>query len=314
MQNSNKLTFVDKRSDRVIFFCIILLFVTIALISALTTIPAPNDALFANASYNLYKHGFMGTTVVEHNISKYYQGIDRHTYWVMPLYLLLQSLWFKIFGFSLLTTRSLGFILSIFMLFAWFIIVSKLTGSRRIALLAIALLACDFWFMKESATGRGVDIMSAALGTTGIACYLLFRERNFNIAILLSNTFMAMSGLTHWFGLAWFCGLIFIILHFDRSKIRLKHIAIAAVPYLIGAGLWGNYILKSPADFYAQFTGNAADSGRLGGLMNPLSGLVREAMLRYRMAYGLGPHTEGHGFLPTLKVFVLFAYLAGIFG
>jgi 4-amino-4-deoxy-L-arabinose transferase-like glycosyltransferase len=314
MQNSNKLTIIDKLSDRVIFFSVMLLFITITLISALTTIPAPNDALFANASYNLYKHGFMGTTVVETAGFGFYQGIDRHTYWIMPLYLLLQSLWFKIFGFSLLSTRSLGIVLGIFMLCGWFIIVSKLTGNRRIALLAIALLSCDFWFLTESAIGRGVDIMSAALGTAGLALYLLFRERNFNMAILLSNTLIAMCGLTHWLGLAWFCGLIFMILYFDRSKIRFTHIAIAAVPYLIGAGLWATYILQSPSDFYAQFTRNAADSGRLQGLTNPLSGLVREVMVRYRMAFGLGAHTAGHGFLPALKGFVLIAYLAGIFG
>jgi hypothetical protein len=314
MQNSNELTIVDKLSDRAIFFCVILLFVTITLISALTTSPAPNDALFANASYNLYKHGFMGTTIVETHVSGFYQGIDRHTYWIMPLYLLIQSLWFKIFGFSLLSTRSLEIVFGIFMLSGWFIIVTKLTGNRRIALLAIALLSCDFWFINQSATGRGVDIMSASLGTAGLGSYLLFRERNFNVAILLSNTFIAMSGLTHWLGLEWFCGLMFMTLFFDRNKIRFKHLAIASVPYLIGAGLWGNYILKSPSDFYAQFTGNAADSGRLQGLMNPLSGFIREVTLRYRMAFGLGAHTEGHGSLPALKVFVLIAYLAGIFG
>src|SRR5919197_6492095 len=107
MQNSDNLTIVDKLFDRIIFLCVVLLFVTITLISALTTSPALNDALFANASYNLYKHGFMGTTIVEPNVFGFYQGIDRHTYWIMPLYLLLQSLWFKIFGFSLLSTRSL---------------------------------------------------------------------------------------------------------------------------------------------------------------------------------------------------------------
>lgn len=314
MQKFNKITIFDQLSDRVIFVGIVLLFVTITLISALTTSPAPNDALFANASYNLYKHGFMGTTVVDPKISVFYQGIDRHTYWIMPLFLLLQSLWFKLFGFDLLSTRSLGIVLGIFMLFGWFIIVSKLTGNRRIALLAIVLLSCDFWFTKESGTGRGVDIMSASLGTAGLAAYLLFRERNFQLAILLSNTFIAMSGLTHWLGLFWFCGLMLMILYFDRNKIRFKHFAIAAVPYLIGAGLWGNYILKSPSDFIAQFTGNAADSGRLQGLLNPLTGLVREATVRYRMAFGLGAHTEGHGFLPSLKAFVLIAYIAGVLG
>lgn len=314
MQYLNKLSIVNHLSDRVLFICVMLLFVTITLFSAMTTSPAQNDALFANASYNLYKHGFMGTTVVEPHVFNFYQGIDHHTYWVMPLYLMILSLWFKIFGFSLLSMRSLGIVSGILMLIGWFIIVSKLTGNRKIALLAIAFLSCDFWFNNQAATGRGVDIMAASLGTAGLASYLLFRERNFYIAILLSNTFIAMSGFTHWLGLAWFCGLMFMTLYFDRDKIRLKHVASAAVPYLIGVGLWGKYILESPSDFRAQFSANAADSGRLSGLLNPLSGFVRELMLRYRMAYGLGAHTEGHGFWPSLKVYVLIAYLAGIVG
>ncbi|MBA2736159.1 MAG: hypothetical protein H0U50_05130 [Pyrinomonadaceae bacterium] len=60
-----------------------------------------------------------------------------------------------------------------------------------------------------------MDMMSASLGFIGIAAFLLLRERNLTLAVLLSQTFVVLSGLTHPNGIIAFFGLLFLTFYFD---------------------------------------------------------------------------------------------------
>ena len=83
-------------------------FIVLSVATSLTKRPWSDEGWFANAPLNLVTKGFMGTTVIEQAGRPFLNGIDRFTYWVMPLHLLLQAAFYKIFGFSLLTMRSLS--------------------------------------------------------------------------------------------------------------------------------------------------------------------------------------------------------------
>ena len=76
----------------------------------------------------------MGTTVLEPASSTWKSvkltGIDRHTYWVMPLNLLANAAGFRVFGFSVYSMRLLSLLWGLIALCAWGAILWKLTGQR----------------------------------------------------------------------------------------------------------------------------------------------------------------------------------------
>ncbi len=291
----------------------VIAYIGLAVASALTKRPWSDEGWFANAPLTLVNKGWMGTTVIEQAGHTFLRGIDRYTFWVMPLHLLLQAAWYRLFGFSLLSMRSISLTFGLLALASWFIITWSLSGSVRVGLLTLVLLALDYNFIMASSFGR-MDLMCGALGAAGFASYLALRERNLMLAIFLSNCFVVASGMTHHLGLLALVGLIFLILFFDRKRIQWRHVAIALIPYFVAAIAWSFYIMKSPSLFIAQLQGNATADNRLGTLVHPLTGLYREITERYLIGFGLGPHSVGNTGPVRLKGLILLAYIAAFLG
>src|SRR5688500_11446511 len=143
--------------------------------------------------------------------------------------------------------------------------------------LDLTLLSCDYIFIVCASSGR-MDMMSAALGFAGFATYLWLRERSLVWAILVSQSLIIMSGLTHPMGLLPFFGLLFLSLYFDRKRIGFKHVLIALTPYVIFGAAWLSYVLQDRSSFVSQFFGNAmmgsedSTSSRFVGLFSPFTG------------------------------------------
>ncbi len=289
------------------------LFFAQAVGSALTKSPWSDEAWFAQAGLNLATRGEMTTPVLETAGTKF-RGLDRHTYWVMPLHLVTQAGWYKLFGFSLLSMRMLSVVFGVVALVAWYVIVGNLSGNRKIAVLSLLLLACDYIFVQAAAFGR-MDMMSHALGAAGLAAYLHLRERNFNRAVIAGQSLIAACGLTHPNGgVAFFLGLLFLTLYFDRARLRPRHLWLALIPYVVGAIGWGAYILDAPSDFVAQLTANATTGGRMSSLTSPVSAIKNEITLRYLTAFGLGRHSTGSAGPIWVKGFILLAYVIALAG
>ncbi|HEY0100197.1 MAG TPA: glycosyltransferase family 39 protein [Pyrinomonadaceae bacterium] len=304
---------MSKKPYHLLLLLVTLVYLALAVGSARTKSPWSDEAWFAQAGLNLATRGEMTTPVLE-TTGTNFKGLDRHTYWIMPLHLVTQAGWYKVFGFSLLSMRVLSVVFGVLALFSWYFIVGNLSGNQKIALLAFVLLAFDYIFVMAASFGRG-DMMSAALGAAGLAAYLSLRERNFNWAILASQSLIAACGLTHPNGgVAFFFGLLFLTLYFDRTRLNWRHLGLAAIPYLLGALGWGAYILQAPSDFMAQFTANASTGGRMSGLTSPLSAIKNEITLRYLTAFGLGAHTSGSSGPIWLKSLVLLAYIVALAG
>src|SRR5258706_3566894 len=97
-------------------------------------------------------------------------GIDRHTYWVLPLSLLLNAAVFRSFGFGIDAMRATSLLWGLVALAAWWVILRKLTGFGT-AVTGLALIAVDYHFLLQTSDGR-MDMMCLALGCAGIAAYL----------------------------------------------------------------------------------------------------------------------------------------------
>src|ERR1700688_2200538 len=91
---------------------VVVVFLALAIVTAVTKAPWCDEGWFASPGWNLAFRGFMGTTVLDpasgtptlHTRTRT-DGIDRYTYWVMPLSLVAQAGWYKLAGFSLLRMR-----------------------------------------------------------------------------------------------------------------------------------------------------------------------------------------------------------------
>ncbi|HEY0546542.1 MAG TPA: glycosyltransferase family 39 protein [Pyrinomonadaceae bacterium] len=286
------------------------LFLVLATGAALTKAPEADEGWFASPALNLITRGFMGTSVLEPSgiLTRQLKGINQYTYWVMPLHLVAQAGWYKLFGFSLFSMRTLSILWGLVALAAWFLIIKKLTGESAAATLAFVFIACDYIFIMHAAFGR-MDMMCAALGFAALAAYLSLREKDLRLALFVSHVLVVASGLTHPNGVMALAGLIFLTLYFDRSSLRWRHLPFVAAPYLVGAVAWGLYILRSPASFVSQFGDNA--TGRLPGIFSPLQSLKLEFTDKYLEAFGFASYSNG---LARLKIFILIAYLVGIVG
>jgi 4-amino-4-deoxy-L-arabinose transferase-like glycosyltransferase len=297
------------RSTSALVFFITIVYLGLAVMSALTMRPWCDEGWFSNPAENLLTTGSMPTSVLDPTASWRrvdLQGIDRHTYWVMPLYILAQAGWYRITGFSLVSMRLLSVLWGLVAIAGWYIILKRLSGSTAVALLAVALLSTDFQFLMTAGNGR-MDMMTAALESAALAAYLSLRERNFSGAVLVSQSLAAAGVVTHPMGVLGAMGLVFVTVYSDWKRIRPAHVALAGLPYVVAAAGWTLYILQSPADFMAQFGSNA--SGRLELFHAPATVLRREIEQRFLAPYGLA---AGLPAAARLKGTVLAIYIVSL--
>lgn len=272
--------------------------------------PWCDEAWFSSPALNLVTNGQMGTPVLDSTAvwnSRDLTLINRYTYWVMPLYSFSQSFWLRIFEFSLFTVRLYSVMWGLVALAVWWLVVRRLAGNPAVAFLTAALMAVDFTFLWGASVGR-MDMMCEALGIGGIAVFLSLRERSLPLAVLLSHACVVAAGLAHPMALGSCAALVALTLFFDRTRIRLSTIGVAAIPYLVGAAGWGAYIAKNPAAFWIQFRGDATNRFISGSL---LRSLWSQTVERYLYMFGLSPDTHG---LSRIKILILALYVLGLVG
>lgn len=310
------MTLKSRKSYLFVIGVVVALYLALALGASLRKAPWHDEGQFANAAWNLASNGFMGTTVLDASVP-WMKGIGQHTYWVMPLYLVNLAGWFKVFGFSALSMRALSVAWGLVALGSWYSIMKSLTGERVVALLTLSILALDYIFLMNASTGR-MDMMCAALGWAACAVFLRLRERRFTLAVLLSQTLVVAGGLTHPNGILAFAGVLFLTLYFDWRRINPRIVALAALPYLLGAAGWGWYALQDREAFLTQLRGNVGGFSGMSGTVNrwvglsaPWTGFKLEITERYLNAFGMAAHSQG---IARLKILVLLVYLAGLAG
>jgi 4-amino-4-deoxy-L-arabinose transferase-like glycosyltransferase len=282
---------------------VIIFYLALAIGRTVTDSPGCDEGWFASPALNLATNSHMGTTVIEESNLGMTTGIHRFTYWIMPLNVLTQAAWYKVFGFGLFSMRSISIISGLLALAAWLSIMQSLSGDRKVTIVALVLIALDFAFIRSASSGR-MDMMSAALNFAAFAAYLRLRDRNLTLAILVSQTLVVASGLTHPNGFLGFIGLVFITLYFDRRSLRWRHVLLAVAPYAVGLVAYGLYVGHDPDLFITQLGGNGG--GRLWGVTNPWGALKLEIAERYLGLSGAGPN--------YLKISLIVAYALGIGG
>jgi 4-amino-4-deoxy-L-arabinose transferase-like glycosyltransferase len=258
----------------------IVLYLVLAVLVARTKAPWCDEGWFGNPAYNLAFHGNLGSNVLEpsgHFLNQYLRGIQERTYVVPPTHLVALAGWFRIMGFSIFTMRMYSILWGVVILVVFFYVLCRLIPDHRVANLAALLTAMDFVFVWGSADGR-MEAAACGLAIGSIAAYLRYRERNYSVAVLASQTLGAAAVFTHPNALIVLLPVFVIALSQDRSRMRPAHLAIAISPYIIFGILWLVYILRAPSDFVSQFLANAAgqDNSRWRIIVRPWLALYAE--------------------------------------
>ena len=288
------------------------IFLTVALASARTRTPWEDESWFGSATYTLLTEGRLATNLIE-GAGTWRAGTVQHFYWEPPLSFVANALFCKISGFSIFALRGASILWGFVALASCALLVWKLTGRARAAVIALFLVSVDYFFLLGSSEAR-MDVMCFALGIAGLTSYVLLRERSLAAALFVSQAFVVMSGATHPNGILWFACVAATVLICDRKRLAPRQLAWAAVPYLVGAIAWGIFIGADPHDFVTQFVGNMKESSASNALYRsplsaPIAGFMVELRERYLGPYGL---LSGVGGLNRLKAIVLVIYLAGI--
>jgi len=279
--------------------CAFLVYLSLSIAHAFTRRPWVDEGLLAAPAVNFAASGVLANHVWESAGADHpdgngqAKGVDKHAYYVMPLYLLAQGVWFRVFTPSLFLMRLFSTACGILLLAAAYFLVRILTGSRQAALLCSALLALDYVYLVASSFGRE-DMMSAAFGYWALAAYLLLRRRSLPLAMILSSLLATAAVFTHPAAVVYAPGLVLLFLILDRPRFQLRLLVYAMLPVTLALVPFTVYVLQSPGDFLAQFGANAVTGDRLLALRAPWMALSLEVTKRYLAGYGLGSHSAGH--------------------
>ena len=301
------LTVAGGRPHKLLLGGILTFYLALATAMTVTKTPVCDEGFYADPAINLVRNGKMGSPVLE-SAGSFLKGIDRYTYWEMPLHIVVQAGWYKIFGVSLFSMRALSIAAGLVALGCWYVIVVKVSKHRGLALLVLFLSAIDTSFLILSATGRA-DMLSVAFGAAAQASYLALRARALRLALLVGHSFVVASGLTHPVGgLVALASLLFLYQYLDRRRFVFSDLPVILAPYAAGALGWGLYISESPSLFWAQFGGNSA--GRLWAWRAPFTALKSEVMDRLVGGYRIGSSSWTP--LANVRLLILAGYLFGL--
>ena len=249
-----------------------------------TARPWFDEAIHAGPALDLVTRGVMGYPIGEPCRFTGAPGWHNRMYQTMPLSHIGPAIWYKFVGFGILRMRWYAILWGLIVLLSWGYIVRILMDSWIPGMLTMLLLATVHVFVGGAASGRP-DMMSAGLAALGLLSYVVLRQRSsLGIAILASQAFFCASLFTHPVGALPVFLLLFLVVKWDLRRLRWSYLWVAAVPYVIGFGLWGWYISQDFANFRLQFLGwNAA--GRQDGLTHPLQSFYHEFTERYGGVY-----------------------------
>ena len=121
----------------------------------LTFLPWPDEALFADVSKNLLRHGRMSTDLY----GEFFPAMKEHYYLTPPLYHVAVAGWFALFGTGLAAMRLFS-ALAAGGIFALVYALARRAGlSRAMGLAPLAFLALDEVFLRASLLGR-MDLLA----------------------------------------------------------------------------------------------------------------------------------------------------------
>lgn len=282
-RSADELTCCERASRRawLLACAAFLVFLSLSIGFALTRQPWWDEGVFSDAAINFRNFGHLGSTLLDPHGYRNWPGVHHYTYWQFPLYLIALGAWLRFLPVNIFSIRLFSVIWACVYVFCWFRLVRCISRNEKIALLIASVVALDYALVAAASDGR-MDMMCAALGQAGIAAFVCIRAANWSRAIFVAGCCGAASLFCHPMGAICNLSIAAVVLLYWR-EIRWRGIALAAVPYLIGAALYAWYIFQAPQVFLAQM--QAASGYRVASLRAVLINIFNDFQQRYAPMY-----------------------------
>jgi len=181
---------------------------------------------------------------------------DRSIFWQPPGYFILTGLWFKLFGVSLASARSL----SLVSMLGFFVMLALIIRNYSRSIVSIALMGLFFLNVRFIAAGNIARMESVILLFAGVGFYLIQRRK-----FALGLSLLALSPLIHFNGF-WFLagGIVFALLEHGQPTIKeslhKKTLSLLAAP----VAAWLAYAVYAVANWTYFETDMAMQFARKG--------------------------------------------------
>ncbi|HNN77313.1 MAG TPA: hypothetical protein PKL30_00420 [Leptospiraceae bacterium] len=228
----------------------------------------PDEVLFFNPAFELGINGVMRTSVLDGLIP----GMDTHTLWMPPTFMVLLSLLLKVFPANLLTARLFSTFVSLGSLFLVYQISKSLRFSLKRIGFILFFIATDLVFLKFSHTSRMESLCSFfALS----AFYFLLKSKNqtdhneldpTKSDLFFSAVSLSLSFLSHPFGIVHSLPILFLL--YQRNSFTPWRIFLYCIGGLIPLTAWLFYIIPNLDLFVIQFGAQLSRKNELLGKFN----------------------------------------------
>lgn len=251
-----------------VFSIISLLAVVYNMLTMSNALPWIDEVMFTDVPANVALHGEWETTA-------WYGG--ECTY--MPLYQFLLVGWIKLFGFSLLSCRSLNLLLMYLVGLVSIKLMHKFLGGgkSKLSILAVVIFGLLFWFSAEMATiyrnGR-VDVLGmlcASVVAWTVIDYIEGKSGKYTDRVFLASVLLFLSGVQA--GI--FAGALFVLALVLYPALR-RRLAISLFSFVLGGAVSGiltsvfMYFFVNVKSFIMSFVGYSATLGRIFVVVRPL--------------------------------------------
>ncbi len=298
----------SKKVFRTAFSIIIGIYFIFGISRIFTNMPWCDEGCYTSPAVNLVRNGYLGSRVHVKD-GTLLESWKHHTYFEPPLYFLAEATIFRIAGVGLFQARFLSILFGLLGLIAIYYIARRVLNNAGLpVLVTLILVSCDYCYLTIASAARP-DSMSSSLAFVALACYLLLRERRLELALVVGNILVCLSGLSHPNGILGLIMLWGLAIFLDFRRIRLSYVLLSLIPYAIGAVLWGVYIAEDIHAFKSQIfymlqLYKPAEHGI--GLISSM--IRREIVIRYLHAFGLSPGRTS--IIPLFKLPVLAFFFA----
>ncbi|MGQ9463108.1 MAG: glycosyltransferase family 39 protein [Candidatus Fervidibacter sp.] len=223
----------------------------------------PDESLFLQPAQNLSNGQGMGTQMLDELLP----GISQRTYWQPPVYFLALSVWCKVFGFNVLSSRWLSRICAVIALVLLCFLAKRWGLPDSFVFLCLLWTALDLSFQYSANLGR-MEILNCVWMLSCLITFTTYWGSRGKQSLLLAGLFAALATLTHFVAIP-----AVITLALALGLRRQKDLVRFSLPLLVGWALWAVYALQDLESFLGQIGAQLARKGEGGFAPFPIKSM-----------------------------------------
>jgi 4-amino-4-deoxy-L-arabinose transferase-like glycosyltransferase len=241
----------------------------------------PDEACFANPAINLLQHGHLSTDLLQGALP----GIEKHTYWMPPLYFIYLAGVFLLAGPSLEALRIASLVPALGLLVLTYVLARRVGLGRWLSLLPIAILTVDAVFLRGALVGR-MDMLALFLTLLALWFATTGNLRNArSTRLFVVGVICGLPAMVHPVGAIAPASVFIWFLLSPETRTR-RCILLFLAGLLVVALSWLCYILVDPSSFLGQFGAQLARKSARHTSLHSITASVSILSQQYAAHFG----------------------------